>query len=71
MKAILHVQFKGVVEAFEFDSPSDALDVGLNHLLEGSGKPLRVIYNGRELANENDFSILWEEAKLFSEAQNQ
>lgn len=63
MKAILHVQFKGVVESVEFDSPSDALDVGVDHLLKGSGRPLRLIYNGRELANENDFAILWEEAK--------
>lgn len=62
MKSILNFQVNGVESQLEFDSPSDAIETGINQLLEKAAMPMSVTLNGKVLASKDDFSILWEEA---------
>jgi mannitol/fructose-specific phosphotransferase system IIA component (Ntr-type) len=62
MKSILKFQVNGIEQQLEFESPSDAIDTGVNQLLAREAVPISVSYQGKLIATKDDFSILWDEA---------
>lgn len=61
MTVILSYKKMGMPGTIPFDTPSDAMEEALQILITKWGVPTGVTVDGRQIANQDDLFLLWED----------